>query len=278
MNIKQEVNLILSEIRRSRPLIHHLTNAVTINDCANMTLAVGASPVMSTHRDEVREVVRASRALVLNIGMISDLAEEAMHIAGDEARKQGIPIVLDPVGAGATEHRREVALSLIADVKPTVIRGNLSEMRALLGEASYACGVDASGADDDGLAVALRTARTFGCVTAMTGARDIITDGTTYYLIRNGHSMLTRVTGTGCMTTSLIASCLAVTERPLAAAVAGVLAMGLAGEMAHKSLFGSAVIGAFKVKLFDAIFALSSIEVEKYAKIEQGEALWKQEN
>ena len=273
MNIKQEVNLILSEIRRSRPLVHHLTNAVTINDCANMTLAVGASPVMSTHRDEVAEVVRASRALVLNIGMISDPIEEAMHIAGTEAKKAGVPIVLDPVGAGATRHRCDVAQKLITNVHPTVIRGNISEMRALLGETSHACGVDASGTEDDALGVAVRVAQAFGCVVALTGARDIITDGKKYYCLQNGHTMLTRVTGTGCMTNSLIASALAVTDNALAAAVAGVLIMGLAGEVAHKSLFGSAAVGAFRVKLFDAVFALSSIEIEQYAKIEQGETL-----
>lgn len=273
MNIKQEVNSILSEIRRARPLIHHLTNGVTINDCANITLAVGASPVMSTHRDEVREIVRASRALVLNIGMISDTVEEAMHIAGEEARSIGVPIVLDPVGAGATKHRRDVALGLIEKVRPTIIRGNVSELRALLGEESHARGVDSIAAEDDGLQIALRAAKTFGCSIAMTGARDIITDGQTYYLIQNGHSMLTRVTGTGCMTTSLIASALAVADRPLAAAVTGVLTMGLAGEMAHKALFGNAGVGAFHVKLFDAVFALSSIEIEQYAKIQRGEIL-----
>ena len=271
MNIKQEVNLILSEIRRNRPLVHHLTNAVTINDCANMTLAVGASPVMSIHRDEVAEVVCASRALVLNIGMISDAVEESMDIAGREAIRCAIPIVLDPVGAGATRHRCDVAKRLIDDVRPNVIRGNVSEMRALLGETSHACGVDASGTDDDGRSVASRVAQTFGCVAALTGARDIITDGKRYYRIQNGHTMLTRVTGTGCMTNSLIASALAVTDDALSAAAAGVLIMGLAGEMAHKSLFGSAAVGAFRVKLFDAVFALSSIEIEQYAKIEQGE-------
>ncbi len=271
MNIKQEVNLILSEIRRNRPLIHHLTNAVTINDCANMTLAVGASPIMSTYRGEVADIVRVSRAVVLNIGTINDEAEEAMHIAGAEANKCGVPIVLDPVGAGTTRHRCNVAKKLIENVHPTVIRGNVSEMRALLGEESHAHGVDASGADDDGLSVATRVAQTFGCIAALTGARDIITDGKRYYRIQNGHTMLTRVTGTGCMTNSLIASALAVTDDALSAAVTGILVMGLAGEMAHKSLFGSAAVGAFRVKLFDAVFTLSSIEIEQYAKIESGE-------
>lgn len=271
MNIKQSINTILSDIRRTRPLVHHLTNAVTINDCANMTLAVGASPVMATHRDEVTEIVRASKALVLNIGMISDAVEEAMEIAGIEAHNSGIPIVLDPVGAGATMHRREVALSLIHKTHPTVIRGNLSEMRALLGDVAYARGVDSDEADDDALSTAMRTARAFGCIVAMTGAKDIVTDGTRYYLISNGHSMLTRVTGTGCMTTSLIGACLATASDALEAAVAGVTTMGIAGEMAHKTLFGSAGVGAFHVKLFDAVFALSSIEINEYAKIEQGE-------
>lgn len=271
MTIKRSINTILSDIRRKRPLVHHLTNAVTINDCANMTLAVGASPVMATHRKEVAEIVRASQALVLNIGMISDAVEESMRVAGMQARRSGVPIVLDPVGAGATVHRREVALSLIRDTAPTVLRGNLSEMRALLGETASARGVDSDDDDNDALKVAIRAAKKFHTVVAMTGAQDIVTDGARYYIISNGHSMLTRVTGTGCMTTSLVGSCLAVTDDALCAAVAGVATMGIAGEMAHKSLFGSAGVGAFHVKLFDAVFALSSIEIDEYAKIKQGE-------
>lgn len=271
MDIKQSINTILSDIRRTRPLIHHLTNAVTINDCANMTLAVGASPVMATHQEEVEEIVRASKALVLNIGMISDAVEDAMRIAGQQANRSLIPIVFDPVGAGATKHRRQVAATLIRAVKPSVIRGNLSEMRALLGETSYARGVDSVEEDENALQVAINVAREYQTVVAMTGAKDIVTDGTRYYIVSNGHSMLTRVTGTGCMTTSLIGACLAVADEALYGAVAGVAAMGIAGEMAHKSLFGSAGVGAFHVKLFDAIFALSSIEIDEYAKIEQGE-------
>lgn len=271
MDIKQSINTILTEIRRTRPLVHHLTNAVTINDCANMTLAVGASPVMATHCDEVAEIVRVSKALVLNIGMIGDAVEAAMCIAGEQAKLSGVPIVLDPVGAGATLHRREVAMSLISKVRPAVIRGNLSEMRALLGETAHARGVDSDEDNDDALQVAIRAAKTFGTVIALTGAKDIVTDGTRYYIIGNGHNMLTRVTGTGCMTTSLIGACLTVASEPLIAAVAGVTTMGIAGEMAHKTLFGNAGVGTFHVKLFDAVFALSSIEIDQYAKIEQGE-------
>lgn len=271
MDIKQSINTILSDIRRTRPLVHHLTNAVTINDCANMTLAVGASPVMATHPDEVGEIARAAQALVLNIGMISDEVEYAMQIAGEQAHLSATPIVLDPVGAGATAHRRQVAMSLIERVKPTVIRGNLAEMRALLGMTTYARGVDSGGDADDALLVAMRVAKTMRTVVAMTGAEDIVTDGKRYYMIGNGHSMLTRVTGTGCMTTSLIGACLAVADDPLIAAVAGIVTMGIAGEMAHKALFGNAGVGAFHVKLFDAVFALSSIEIDKYARIEQGE-------
>ena len=248
---------ILETIRERKPIIHQITNYVTVQDCANVVLALGGSPIMADAQEELGEIVRLSNALVINIGTLNERTLASMHTASRFAQEGGIPIILDPVGAGASSYRTEAVQSLISSVVPTVIRGNLSEIRSVARMDSHTLGVDAAhsdGAEDmeQSREIAINLARKLGCIIAITGKTDIVSDGTSLATIENGHPLLTHITGTGCMSTAMVGTCCAVTEDYFSATVTALLCMGISGELAsiHSGL------GSFHTALFDSISTL----------------------
>lgn len=265
MELIPAVAQALQELRRQRPLIHHITNFVTMTDCANATLAIGASPTMTNAVEEVAEMAAAAKALVLNLGTLQQWTLEAMVAAGRSAAAHGVPIVFDPVGAGGTTFRTQAAQRLLDELPLAVIRGNASEITCLAAHKSgQDFGVDSRiGAADPDLVASL--ARHLGTTVAITGAVDVIADGQRTAEVHNGCPMLTYVTGTGCMTTSLIASFAAVTD-PFTAAAAGVLAMGIGGELALER-GGQAGPGTFHARLFDTFYALNDTLLQQYGKV-----------
>ena len=259
MELLQEAAHILGRIKDKRPLVHQITNFVTANDCANVTLAIGASPVMTIDPGEVAEMVSYAGALVLNIGTLTPRTVEAMVIAGRRAAELGIPIILDPVGAGATRHRTEAAQRLMVELPLTVVRGNLSEIKVLAGSSEGIKGVDSTAAAAGAAEVAQTLSARLDAVIAVTGPVDIIAHQNELCHIHNGHPLLASVTGTGCMSTALVGCCAAV-GRPFAAAVCGIAVMGIAGEVAHRLLRADVGegLGSYRVRLIDAISAMNA--------------------
>lgn len=266
MDILREIGAALMALRQRRPLVHHLTNFVTMTDCANVTLAVGASPTMTNAVEEVGEMAAVADALVLNLGTLQSWTIEAMMIAGKAAAKKGIPIVLDPVGAGGTTFRTKAALQLMEALPITIIRGNLSEITCLCnGRSGENAGVDSHAVGAVTLETAHSAAKSLGATVVITGPRDAVSDGTRSVLLGNGTTMLTYVTGTGCMTTSLIASFAAVTD-PFIAAAAGVTTMGLAGERAMTQ-GGDAGPGTFHQLVLDSVYQMTPQRVASWGKV-----------
>ncbi|MBW9153642.1 hydroxyethylthiazole kinase [Clostridium estertheticum] len=277
MEINNKIIKLSNDLREKTPLVHQITNYVTVNDCANITLAIGGSPVMADDINEVLEMVSLSSSLVINIGTLNSRSLESMIKAGKRANELKIPVILDPVGAGATAYRTEVCKRIVSEVKLAVIRGNLSEIKTIYGIDTVTRGVDASESFDvssDEFTKTKEMARKFAVkfvtVVAITGEVDIITDGKTLYTTSNGHKMMSRVTGTGCMCTAVIGCYLGAGENNLIAALAGVVSMGIAGETAYerldKKIEGS---GAFRVKMIDAMYNLKGTEINKRSKINE---------
>lgn len=267
MEIRERISANLTSIKEKSPLIHHITNYVTVNDCANIVLAIGGSPVMADDLEEVAEMVGFASALVLNIGTLNSRTIESMLVAGRRAKELGVPVILDPVGVGATKLRTDTAEKLIKELKPEVIRGNMSEIKVLAGQNVAIKGVD-SLADEQGGSIIARTfAFELNCVIAITGKTDVVSDGRQVCLLDNGHRILADVTGTGCMTSSLVATFCGVTKDYFTASVAGIISMGLAGEMSQASLRHGEGIGTFRSRLFDSIYNLSPETLAKEGKI-----------
>lgn len=254
----------LTEIRRrtmeAGPLIHCLTNHITINDCANMVLVVGGRPIMAEHPAEVQEITATAGSLAMNLGNITDERMKSMRLSAQTAAEQGIPSVFDIVGVACSRLRLDFAKELLKSQPVSVIKGNMSEMKALCGVANNARGIDAGEADavrvdNQNLVIpmARELAKQYRAVIVITGAVDVITDGNDAWLMENGCRELSRVTGTGCMLNVLIGTYLAEKDA-LGAAVLGTAVMGIGGELAAKEAEG---IGSFKVKLFDHIDTLT---------------------
>ena len=265
---------MLENVRKNCPLIHNITNYVTVNDCANVLLACGGSPIMSDDVDEAEEIVSICGGLNINIGTLNQRTIPAMHKAGRKANELGHPVVLDPVGAGASGLRTQTAKNLMDAVQFTVIRGNISEIKALaLGEGG-ARGVDADVADkvtEDTLPHAVMFAKEFakktGAVIAITGAIDIVADGEKAYCIYNGHPMMSSITGTGCQLSAVIAAYVTANpDTPLEAVVAAVCLMGVCGEKAYARLTEQDGNASYRNYIIDAIFNLPGEELEKQAK------------
>jgi hydroxyethylthiazole kinase len=251
---------LLARVREARPLVHHITNTVTQNDVATITLALGASPVMAQAPQEVEAMAAQARALVLNTGTLSLAQVDAMLLAGRYANGRGIPVVLDPVGVGATPFRTAQAARLLAVVRLACLRGNAGEVAALAGRPGSVRGVDAVPAPDaapaeDGGRVRLAAALavTLGCAVAATGAVDVVTDGARLVRLAHGHPWLARITGSGCMATACIGAFAAVEADAFAAAIAGLACFEIAAEQAAGAAAGP---GSFRVALFDAMAAL----------------------
>ena len=253
----------LSRLRARQPLVHNITNFVVMNTTANALLAIGASPAMVHAMEEVEDFVPIASSLVINIGTLSAPWVAAMERAAATAEAKGIPWVLDPVAVGATRYRTETVRRLLAH-KPTVIRGNASEIMAIAGAASSGRGVDSTQGSDAARDAAARLARQTGAVVAVTGAVDYVGDGTTMVAIANGDVMLTRVTGTGCSVTALVGAFLGAGLPPFEAAVAGLASMAVAAELAMARSRGP---GSFQVALLDALHAIDDATLVARARL-----------
>jgi hydroxyethylthiazole kinase len=256
----------LAAIRERRPLVHQITNYVVMNETANATLALGALPVMAHAVEEVEDLAAVSGALVLNIGTLSRHWIEAMLLAGKAANRAGVPVVLDPVGAGATKLRTETAKRLLGETEIAVVRGNAAEVATLAGRQAEIRGVESIETDDSGPELARAAASTLGCVVAVTGPVDHVSDGNRVVAVANGHDLLSTVTGTGCMATALTGCFLAVApDRPLEAAAEALVAFGVAGEDAAEGASGP---GTFHVNLYDALYHIDPATLDERAKAE----------
>lgn len=265
----------LSRVQQKAPLIQCITNFVTVNDCANIILAAGGSPSMAQDIREVEESVSHAGGLVCNMGAIDFV--DSMVLAGKKANELGKPVVLDPVAAGGTQLRRDLSAHLLDQVHFSVIRGNASEIRFLAGQRASGSGVDVSLADaitEENLSAAILAAsglaQRLSTVIAISGALDLVTDGSKTVILRNGCAAMARITGSGCMVTSLIgAFCGASPEEPFGAAVAAMTAMGVAGELAEeKRLKNKTGNATFRTDLIDAVFNLTEEELKERARYE----------
>lgn len=261
--------------REKNPLIECITNYVTVNDCANVILAVGASPIMGEEEMEISDIVSMSSCVLINMGVINPRTFNSMIIAGKKANELGIPVVLDPVGVGATPYRNQACAEILKEVRLASIRGNMSEIRALGGYTAKTKGVDASAADAvnrDNVNVASQQlqeiAKKYNCVVSATGAIDIIASAENVYCIDNGHIMLQDVTGTGCMTSALVASFCGGSDDYESATATGILFMCLAGEKAHEYIVNDGSgSGTFRTKLIDYINMMSESDIMERGKI-----------
>ncbi len=248
MNLRPSKNMV--KVREARPLVHHITNYVTVNDCANICICAGGSPVM-TDGEDVAEMVSASSATVLNIGTLNGRTVALMEVAAETAKACGVPMVLDPVGAGATAYRTEVSGRLMA-MGPAVIKGNAGEISVLSGTGGVVKGVDSKGSSDSASA-AKSLAEATGAVVVATGLYDYVSDGETTLRLRNGTSLMERVSGTGCMLSSVVGCYVGACGRNIETVAAAVSAFNVAAEEAFSKCTGP---GTFRDALMDSMFHL----------------------
>ncbi len=271
-----ELGACLDRVRERRPLIHCITNYVTANDVANLLLACGASPIMADEPEEVEEITARCAGLCLNLGTPSRRTIPSLMRAGVKAGELGRPVVLDLVGVGASALRRRTAQELMARVPFTVLRGNVSELRALAGGQEHTRGVDAGGADavteaelERGVAFAKGTARRTGTVVAVTGAIDLVSDADRCFVIRNGRPEMGKITGTGCQLSGMMTAFVAANpDRRLEAAAAAVCAMGLAGEIGWSRMAQGDGNSPYRNRIIDAIYNMDGAALDKGAKYE----------
>ena len=265
----------LNQIRAASPLIHCITNYVTVNDVANVLLAIGARPIMADDPEEAEEITNLCAGLCLNIGTLNARTIPSMIAAGKRARALGHPVVLDPVGAGASRLRTATALRILDEVRPTLIRGNISEVRTLAVGTGTTQGVDANAADavtEENLTAAAELLRAFAArteaIVAVTGAIDLVTAGRDCYAIRNGRAEMGQVTGTGCQLSALLAAALAAHPSGTLAAVAETVAlMGTAGEIAWAQMEESDGNATYRTRIIDAIYRMTDEELSKHMNI-----------
>ncbi|HAI20556.1 MAG TPA: hydroxyethylthiazole kinase [Clostridiales bacterium UBA8153] len=255
---------LLLKVRQERPLVHNITNWVVTNVTANAALALGASPVMAHAQEEVEELASVSRALVLNIGTLTPAVLEAMMLAGRAANAAGRPVVLDPVGYGATALRTQATKSILKEVKVDVLRGNPAEIAGIGGLSASIKGVDSGATAHPGAVIARRVAADYRLVAAVTGATDYISDGRRLARVENGHPWLTLVTGTGCMATLAVAVFAAVEPDYLKAAACALACYGIAAELAAGTSLGP---GTFGASLLDRLYLLQPEEVAQRARV-----------
>ena len=264
--MQQVISDIRKTVRQNQPLIHCITNPISINQCANAILAIGARPMMAEHPKEVSEITGTAQALMLNIGNITDARMESILISAKTAQKTGIPFLLDAVGIACSTLRREFVRELLSTAMPTVIKGNYSEIQALYRESYRSSGVDAdSGLDTQTIDhAALSLSQSLGTVILASGKVDIVTDGNRLYHLHNGIPMLSQVTGTGCLQGALCASYLAA-KPGLDAVITGCSVLGICGELAHTDR-GT---GTFLCNLMDSLSTLTDAETAQNLKTEE---------
>jgi len=257
---------LLKAIRAKKPLVHHITNWVTIYDCANIVRMVGALPVMAHAKEESAEMQAISSSLVLNIGTLTPELVESMILAAKKANELKHPIVLDAVGVGATKFRAAKALEIMDSVHVDIVKGNGSEIAKLAGSNVLTKGVEATEVKDDLLILTKKLAKKYNCTVAVTGAEDIIVSAKgTGFLVKNGNSLLSEFVGTGCMAASLLGCFAAVEENYTVASAVALSCFGIASELAAKK---EAKPAAFKQELFDQLYSLSSENANVLQKID----------
>src|SRR5881296_756187 len=256
----------LRRLRERKPLVHQITNYVVMNETANATLALGALPVMAHAREE-EEMAALAGAVVLNIGTLSPHWVDAMIAAGRAANERGVPVVLDPVGVGATRYRTDTARRILDEVSVTVLRGNAGEVATLVGVDAEVRGVESIGGGMPADELALEAARRLGVVASVTGPVDHVSDGERVLAVSNGHELLATVTGTGCMSSALTGCFLAAKrDSPLEAAAEALAAFGVAAEDAAEGAQGP---GTFHARLYDALYALDPSTLDRRIRIEE---------
>ncbi len=259
-------------VRNLSPVVHNITNYVTVNDCANILLACGASPIMADEPLEAADITSICSGLNINIGTLNERTIKSMFISGKKANELNIPVLLDPVGAGASALRTDTAVKLLNEVKFSVIRGNASEIKTLAGESADTKGVDAGETDainDDMVETAKKFALKTGAVIAVTGKTDIVTDGTKTFLINNGNKMMSSITGTGCQLSALMTAFAAANKDDiLTACAAAVCTMGLCGEKGAERMTSLDGNSSYRNYIIDAVYNLTGDDLERGAKYE----------
>lgn len=266
----------LENVRKNVPLVHNITNYVTVNDVANILLACGGSPIMSDEPEDVEDITSICGGLNINIGTLHKSSIEGMMRAGKRANELGHPVLLDPVGAGASKLRTETALNIMKEIRLTVIRGNISEIKTLVQGSGTTKGVDADVADavtedtlDDAITFVKEFAKESGCIIAVTGAIDLVSDWDRCYVIRNGRPEMGKITGTGCQLSGMMTAYVTANpERPLEAAAAAVCIMGLAGEIGWSRMQDGDGNSTYRNRIIDAVYNMTGEELEKGAKYE----------
>lgn len=248
-NLERDLNLV----REKSPLIHNITNYVVMNNTANALLSIGASPVMAHAVEEVGEMASIASALVLNIGTLDAALVKAMFIAANAANAKKIPVIFDPVGAGATSYRSEVCQRILEECRPSIIRGNASEIMALVNSSVKTKGVDSTSSSDSALESAKILANVTGAVVVISGQTDYITDGKITETVSNGNTLMARVTGMGCTATAIVAAFAAVNNNMVEAATHGMAIMGISGELAAAKSQGN---GSMQIHFLDELFNL----------------------
>ncbi|MFH1269756.1 MAG: hydroxyethylthiazole kinase [Candidatus Omnitrophota bacterium] len=262
--IKIDADTLLERIRSCNPVVHHLTNWVTIYDCANIVKVMGASPVMAHAKEEVAEMAKIASSLVLNIGTLTVDFIESMKVAAKSANEKDIPVVLDVCGAGATKLRDRKSLELLDKARIDIIKGNASEIARISGENVKTKGVDAVKVNKDMVSVAKKMAQSRKCTIVVTGKEDIITNGRKIYIIKNGHPVMSHVVGTGCMATSVIGAFAAVESDFAYASASALVCFEIAAECAAKKSKGP---GTFKEQLFDCLYHLDKRTINRMQKV-----------
>ncbi|SDF21372.1 hydroxyethylthiazole kinase [Fontibacillus panacisegetis] len=266
-----ELSGLLVKVQKLKPLVHNITNVVVTNFTANGLYALGASPVMAYAPEEVADMAKIAGAVVLNIGTLSSEQVEAMIIAGLSANRHGVPVLLDPVGAGATQFRTDSALKILREVKVSLVRGNASEIAHLVGEAREIKGVDVGESGSDAAAnieLAIRVSRELGTVIVITGKEDIITDGDSYRIISGGDALLTQVTGTGCLLTSVLGAFAAIEDDILQAGTAGLAFYGAAASRAAERT-AEVGPGSFQIAFLDELAKLHPHSLKGHAAVKE---------
>lgn len=258
----------LQSIRANKPLVHSITNFVVMNETANAVLCLGGLPIMAHAIEEVEEMVGISSVLVLNIGTLDPNWIDAMAMAGRRANELGLPVVLDPVGVGATRLRTDSAKRLLDEVKISIVRGNKGEIAALAGVDSVVRGVESISASAPSEELAEKFAKAYGCCVAVTGVVDVVCDGSRIAHISNGDAMLAKLVGTGCISDVIVGSFAAINSDAFTAACGGLVTLGIAGEMAAE-ISGDRP-GTFHVELYNALYAVDADGIKTMARVDVG--------
>ena len=266
----------MDNVRKNVPLVHNITNYVTVNDVANILLACGGSPIMSDEPEDVEDITSVCGGLNINIGTLHQSSIEGMVLPGKKANELGHPVLLDPVGAGASRLRTDTALRIMKEIKLTVIRGNISEIKTLAYGSGTTKGVDADVADavteetlNDAIAFVKNFARKTSCIIAVTGAIDLVSDGEICYVIRNGRPEMGKITGTGCQLSGMMTAYVTANQKkPLEAAASAVCIMGLAGEIGWSRMQEGDGNATYRNRIIDAVYQMTGEDLERGAKYE----------